>query len=184
MKILFILNARTQSDMQNFLLEGVLALSKHRIEPVFFIQGKDSELEKKLKGFRVRPWSDDAYIIPESGKISSLCHALKKAPYVLTRLKEEQPDGVLACDSSLLTLLSPFCYMSRIPLFWVQETLWQKNYRAGALLGGYTPFILTVSQEIYTSLPPFLLEKARELPPKTDKISAKNYVEAVFKGCI
>lgn len=184
MKILFVVNERIQSELQDFLLEGILALSKHRIEPVFFIQGEKSNLEKKLKGFRFRNWSDEAYIMPESGKISGLYRSLRKAAYVLTRLKEERPDAVLSCDTSLLTLLSPFCYMSRIPLFWVQETLWQKNYRAGALLGGYTSSILAVSQEVCDSLPPFLRQKVRLLPIRNEKISAKSYAENVFKGCI
>jgi len=184
MKTLFILNARNQSQIQDFLLQGVLDLAKHRTEPVFFLQGKNKDLEKKLSSFQTHIWADDAYIMPENGKTRALLRSFQKAVYVLTSLKRVQPDVVLSCDMTLLTLLAPFCYMTKIPLLWVQETPWQKDYRAGALLGGYAPSVLTTSEEIYDTLPPFLRQKARVLPALCEKISAKSYVENVFKGCI
>lgn len=184
-KVLFILKASNDGEVQKALLEGVLKLTQKRVlKPVFYIDGKNKELEKKLRDFTVHTWDKDLTISKGKGRINALFKCVFNIGTITHILKKEMPDMILSCDFEVLTFLSPFCQMSRTPLFWVQENFWSGKDKAATLLAGYTHSLLLTDEEIRHTLPSVLQKDARTLPPLDDNISPKTYVENVFKGCI
>lgn len=184
-KVLFILDASNMGEVQATLIDGILKLTQKRIlTPVFYIDGENKDLEKKLRDFSVRTWDKNLVIERGKGRIHALFKCLFNIGEITHLIKQEMPDMILSCDFRVLTFLSVFCQMSHTPLFWIQENLWDKKDKAASLLAGYTHSLLLIHEGIRPTLPAVLQKDARVLPPLDDKISPKTYAENVFKGCI
>lgn len=184
-KVLFILDASNDGQIQNTLIDGVLKLAhKHVLKPEFYINGENKNLEKKLDGFSVHSWDKNLTLNRRKGRMTALLKCLWNIGTVVHIIKLENPDIILSCDFCVLSFLSPFCQISHTPLLWIQENLWDKRDRAASLLAGYTHSLLLTKEEIRPTLPAILQKDARTLLPLDEKTTPKTYVENVFKGCI